>query len=743
MRVPVLCWRLADEAIIGRVLFVPDGPAEIARPTVPAVVSTLAEELRRGGISDPIEVEEPNYRRFIVPVRARWKLGDKTMYAPDPVDIPVDVVWASTDTGLRIAEIATFQHIFHFEDAAHLEVLVAQAVRELTSGWPPERLIGYLFPPVPTLESVIVREGDVGSRPRKDAVPARLAAIAVRVPEPTRATFAPSLAWERDTEVKRLAALLSAGTSAVVTGDPRVGKTAVLRAALRDVAGRGAGDSSERRRTVWRTTAHRMVAGAKYLGEWQELCDQLVDDLQTVNGTLWVEDLAELASLGGTGVDDSVAAYLQPALASGRLRLVGELSARALDTLRGKLPTFFGHFETVPLAELSPDAVRAVVARLAASFEAHHQIVLAPEARALAIGLTTRHLPAERMPGKVVSFLAGCAADAAREGRTSVREADVLAAFVRRTGMPAVLVDDRLPLSAATLDAWLARRIVGQPAALAAAIRVVLSFKAGLADPHRPIATLLFAGPTGVGKTATAKALAEWCFGQGQVTPPLVRIDMSELQHPAQVARLIGDARDPGELVRQIRERPFSVLLLDEIEKAHPIFFDTLMTVLDEGTVSDSLGRVTDFRRCIIVMTTNLGASAGTSAGFGERPHSTSLVDVRRHFRPEFFNRIDQVVPFAPLDVGTIDQIAAIELEAVGRREGLRLRRLTLRYGDAMVAHVARKGFDPRWGARLLQRTVEAEIVAPLARFLLDNPSIEGAEIFVDLEDGRAVIVAV
>jgi ATP-dependent Clp protease ATP-binding subunit ClpC len=218
---------------------------------------------------------------------------------------------------------------------------------------------------------------------------------------------------------------------------------------------------------------------------------------------------------------------------------------------------------------------------------------------------------------------------------------------------------------------------------------------------------------------------------------------MSELQHPAQVARLIGDARDPGELVRQIRERPFSVLLLDEIEKAHPIFFDTLMTVLDEGTVSDSLGRVTDFRRCIIVMTTNLGASAGTSAGFGERPHSTSLVDVRRHFRPEFFNRIDQVVPFAPLDVGTIDQIAAIELEAVGRREGLRLRRLTLRYGDAMVAHVARKGFDPRWGARLLQRTVEAEIVAPLARFLLDNPSIEGAEIFVDLEDGRAVIVAV
>lgn len=732
--VPLLCWKVNDGLYVGKLLFAGYNSLEIARGSVAAVTAALAEELRRPEAPSPMEVEEVGMRRIIVAIRPTWRIGRSSMVLPDVIHIPVDVVYAETEAGLRIAELPRFGHSFHFEDLSQLETLVPHFVREATMHSPPEALAKLLMAPPPTLESVRMRESEE-LRETQEELPERLSAVADRLPISSKGSLLPQAAWEREALVERLVALLDEGGSLVIVGESQVGKSALLREAIRIAA-------RTKLRTFWRSTAHRLLSGARFLGEWQGLCDTLVTELEQVNGTLWIEDLPEMLRVGGQGPQDSLAAYLRPALAAGRFRLVGELTPRGLEALRTLAPAFFDLLEPVVVEELSPAAIREVVSRLANHVEIHHKIRITPEARQLSLALLGRHVPAEHMPGKVISFLGACVADAERQNLREINEKDVMAAVVRRTGMPPVLIDDRLRLSADTLKSWLSQKIVSQPEALDAATRVILTFKAGLSDPGRPLATLLFAGPTGVGKTATAKALAEWCFGQGQTSAPLVRVDMSELQHPAQIGRLIGDGRQPGELVRQVREKPFCVLLFDEIEKAHPSFFDTLMTVLDEGTLTDAFGRTTDFRRCIVILTTNLGSHAGGSLGFSGASSSTSMAEIRKHFRPEFYNRLDQVVRFLPLDAVAIDAIARRELASVAARDGIRSRELTLIFGESLIQRVASAGFDPRWGARLLQRTIEQLVVAPLARFLLENPKLEGMSLLMDLEGGHVEIVA-
>ncbi|MEO0602355.1 MAG: AAA family ATPase, partial [Myxococcota bacterium] len=409
-----------------------------------------------------------------------------------------------------------------------------------------------------------------------------------------------------------------------------------------------------------------------------------------------------------------------------------------------RLPGFVERFQVVALDELSAGQVRRVMRRLATQSERDLGVSFEGTALALAFRLLDRHVRHERFPGKATALLSDCIHDARQVGGTQVSGPDVLDRFIRRTGMPRDLLDDAVMLEPSALRDHFASVIVGQPEAVAEVCRVVETFKAGLADPDRPLATLLFAGPTGVGKTAMAKALAGYFFGAGPEEAPLVRIDMSELQHEGQVHRLIGLGRDePGPLVQQLREAPFGVVLFDEIEKAHPVFFDLLLTVLDEGILADALGRETDFRGRVLILTTNLGSGGAPSLGFGSDGVRHDISAVRRFFRPEFFNRIDRVVQFGSLDRTSVRAIARIELDQVAKREGLVTRKIRLAYTDALVDWVVTHGFDRDYGARALQRVVEQRVVNVVGRALLRAPELRDATLTVDVRDGEVEVVGI
>ena len=317
----------------------------------------------------------------------------------------------------------------------------------------------------------------------------------------------------------------------------------------------------------------------------------------------------------------------------------------------------------------------------------------------------------------------------------------VIDEFVQQTGLPELFLRDDLLLDTRKLNTYFDEKIIGQPEAIARMTEIVKIYKAGINNPYKPIATLLFAGPTGVGKTASAKALADYFFGQGQKKSPLIRIDMSEFQHPGQLSRLIGSGREVGQLVKEVRERPFAVILLDEIEKAAPSIFDALLTLLDEGLMVDAFGRLTDFRNTIIIMTSNLGASTTPAIGFQgtDRESTTYRSAIEKHFRPEFINRIDSVVYFNSINSEDLRKITLKELKDLSTREGFTKRNLQLIFNDPLVDHLVSIGFDKRYGARPLQRAIEQAIVKPMSYWLLEHNTDKATKLQLNW-DGRLII---
>jgi ATP-dependent Clp protease ATP-binding subunit ClpC len=336
--------------------------------------------------------------------------------------------------------------------------------------------------------------------------------------------------------------------------------------------------------------------------------------------------------------------------------------------------------------------------------------------------------------------------DRARQQRRSeipVRQA--VQDFVEQTGLPERIVRDEFPLPAEEVFAALTSRIVGQDDACRAAGNAILRLKSGLNDPQRPIGVLLFCGPTGVGKTELAKALTDYLFGHGGATDRLVRLDMSEYSSPWAAQRLLAkDDRTPSELIQRVRQQPFVTVLLDEIEKAAPEVFDILLGLLDEGRLTDPFGRTTDFRSAILVMTSNLGTSNRQSIGFAGETAEGYDAEVRAFFRPEFYNRIDAVVTFRPLSPEVCLAITRKELAAIAAREGLVKAGLRLAFSDALTQYLARTGFDSRYGARPLQRTLEARVVSELSRYLIAHPGLSDREIHLNVDrQGQVVVDAV
>ena len=520
-------------------------------------------------------------------------------------------------------------------------------------------------------------------------------------------------------------ATLDRPPSVLLVGPSGVGKSALVRRLAMFLAAERSPPGGRRRR-LYSTSQQRIVAGMIYLGMWQERCIALVRELSEEGDTLHVDALSGLLAPQPDGA--TIADFFEAAIEAGELRMLVESTEEELERARRLRPTFVARFRVLRLAE--PTHVDTV--ELAAAYAQRRHALVGPVASWKRL---VRHAAAlERgvaFPGKALRFLdwLGQERGGGRSSPRTIYPRDVSEAYSRYSGVPVELLSDDVSASAEELARALKARVVGQDAACDVCGRLLARFKANLADPERPAATLLFVGPTGVGKTELAKQLARTTFGGED---RIVRLDMSEYMLPGSTRRLL-DAR-PGQrsLASRVRQRPLSLVLLDEIEKAHPEVFDLLLGVLGEGRMTDDTGRYVDFRTCIVVMTSNVGVTDAPPVGFDGARERDFLRPVRDFFRPELVARIDHVLSFRALAMDDVERIVDLELAAASVRPGFARRALRLEVTGPARRRLAELGYHPTRGARPLRRLLEERVITPIAGAVASDP---------DLQD-RAVIIA-
>ncbi len=749
---PLLCFQLSENAVLGILVGTSHEIVETSAAKVKTVLTDyLAKVYKKDGDYPLLELEDPSLRILETSLRPTYRFGLSAFPLSTKVKITMPLVYGETEPGVYECFLPLLDESFYCYEFGQMDTLARHFISNaLDEKNPAEiyRLAGY---PKPSLEVVTLKiKDEVQFTYTWNVVQSSkvLERLAERYPYPKAVlrnlAAAPDAAWELDTYVAQVVEkLMQQRASVLIVGDHGVGKSAVLRQAFRKLA--NFSKKNETEQSFWRMQAQRFTSTSKYLGEWQETAEELVWELSVMNGILWVENIARLLREGGKGVEDSVAAYLLPFMQQGKLQITGEVTPQELESMRRLLPGFVESLQIVELPELPERSLNVVLDKFNAHVLQAHKINISPEALATSTRLLRRFYPYESFPGKSIRFLGECVSEAIFHKKNEVTKADVLAQFIQRTGLPELFLRDDMLLDQVALRNFFIEKIIGQEAAIEKLTDVIKVFKAGLNNPQKPITTLVFAGPTGIGKTAAAQALAQYFFGLGQKTSPLIRIDMSEYQHPSQITRFLGTGKEPGRLVQQVRERPFAVLLLDEAEKATPAIFDAFLTVLDEGMLVDAFGRVTNFRNCIIILTTNLGASNRASIGYGSRmpDDETYRSAIGAFFRPEFVNRIDHVVVFQPLSKESIFKIARKELEEVKSREGFAKRNLKIEFTERAVEHIAEVGFHEKYGARPLQRAVEDVFVKSIAKWLLENPTVENQKLEVNVDEKGSVLVSV
>jgi len=505
--------------------------------------------------------------------------------------------------------------------------------------------------------------------------------------------------------------------SLLLVGPPGAGKSTLVRRIAKLLIERARDRGDKQRPHLWTTSADRIIAGMVYLGMWQERVLTLIEELSGRNEWVHVDRLSALARPQPDGT--SIAEMLEPAISAGDVSLIAEATPSELELLQRRHAALVGRFRIIRVNERSIDQTVGLIAPYAAR---KSTLSLHPNA----IGRLVRHVADlqrdQALPGKAFRFV-DWLAQSTQERRTYYAR-DISAAFSTFTGIPVELISDEYAAGADALSAKLRARVIGQDEACAACGRVLARFKAGMSDPERPAGTLLFVGPTGVGKTELAKQLARVTFGDEK---RMIRVDMSEYGLRGSAQRLLDATEGSTSLAMQVRKTPLSLVLLDEIEKAHPEVFDLLLGVLGEGRMTDATGRLVDFRGTIVVMTSNLGVTEQAPVGFGERPSRDGdafEAAVRRHFRPELFNRIDYVLSFRPLALSDVERIVDLALDEVRARTGLQRRALTITTTDAARIRLAELGFHPTRGARPLKRVIEELVVTPLAAMLAADATL-------------------
>jgi ATP-dependent Clp protease ATP-binding subunit ClpC len=720
-------------------------------PTVAAVRDDLKSYLewahRRTPWKPAPDFLDPELHTVKVNVRPEYLTEQRIYPCDQSVTVRVPCVTGRQASGQRLASLPLLGLRFTYHEPESLKALAQRYALQKLEGLTPKELARYLALPHAELADVVVRI------PRETATVERLEAPPTlgRVAEPlgeraVRKQFA--RAWERDAESALLVRKLHRERASVLlVGEPGVGKTTLLVEAVREVEKRLADEAkaegkAAQPRRFWQTAAGRIIAGMKYLGQWEERVEFLIGELGEIEGVLCVDRLLDLVRTGGIGPADSIASFLVPYLTRGELRMVAEATPSELDACRRLLPGLADVFQIIAVEPFDRAKALAVLDRQMETSKSNLRVAVTPGVSDRVVQLFRRFMPNSVFPGQAAGFTRELIDRGSRESWPEVTPAHAVAHFMARTGLPELFLRDEITLDREAVLNWFRGHVIDQPEACDAAANVVLTFKAGLNDPHRPLGVLLFCGPTGVGKTEMAHALGRYFFGAGAQPDGkrLVRLDMSEYAGFDAVERLIGPPHgEPSELIRKLRQQPFTVLLFDEIEKASPEVFDVLLGVIDEGRLTDRFGRVTNFRSALIVMTSNLGADRQATFGFDVAARPRYRDEALAFFRPEFFNRLDGVVTFHPLGPETIRAITRKELAAIADREGLSRRGLTIRWSDRLVEHLANVGFDARYGARPLQRTVERTVVAALAKWLLDRPTRGSATIEGDWADGRVV----
>ncbi|NUP39443.1 MAG: ATP-dependent Clp protease ATP-binding subunit, partial [Streptomyces sp.] len=623
----------------------------------------------------------------------------------------------------------------------------------------------------------------------------------------------------RDQEIEQTIEVLSrrGKNNPVLIGDAGVGKTAVVEGLAQHIADGDVPDTLSGRRVV-ALDLTAVVAGTRYRGDFEERMNAIVGEIRAHSEELviFIDELHTVVGAGGGSEGGSMDAgnILKPALARGELHVVGATTLEEFRRIE-KDAALARRFQPILVPEPSVADTLEILRGLRDRYEAHHQVRYTDEALTAAVELSDRYLTDRRLPDKAIDLIDQAGArvrlrartkgtdvrawereaerltldkdqavageqyeratqlrdriaelkrriaeagdgDRADEGQDLEVTSEAIAEVVsRQTGIPVSSLTQEEKERLLGLADHLHQRVVGQDEAVTAVSEAVLRSRAGLASPNRPIGSFLFLGPTGVGKTELARALAEALFGSED---RMVRLDMSEYQERHTVSRLVGAPpgyvghEEAGQLTEVVRRHPYSLLLLDEVEKAHPDVFNILLQVLDDGRLTDSQGRTVDFTNTVIVMTSNLGSEAiarrGAGIGFGaggaeadeEARREQILRPLREHFRPEFLNRIDEIVVFRQLDAEQLQQITDLLLEQTRRL--MRAQGVAVEFTDSAVEWLAEHGYQPEYGARPLRRTIQREVDNELSRLLLDGRLGEGGRVTVDTADGRLVFAA-
>ncbi|MCH7565150.1 MAG: ATP-dependent Clp protease ATP-binding subunit, partial [Gemmatimonadetes bacterium] len=613
----------------------------------------------------------------------------------------------------------------------------------------------------------------------------------------------------RSTEIERVIEILCRRkkNNPVLIGEPGVGKTAIVEG-LAQIISRDEVTESLKGYRVLALDMAAVIAGTKYRGQFEERLKTVMNEiLQAQTVILFIDELHTLVGAGAAEGAIDASNMLKPALARGELQCIGASTLNEYRKYIEKDGALERRFQPVIVDPPNVEDTVEILKGLRTHYEDHHRVVIPDEALVQSVKLANRYITDRFLPDKAIDVIdeAGARARIAsqvpppeveelkdelseiagkKEGairdqdferaaelrdeeralqerikgeqeeweeerkrhRPEISVDDVAFIVSRWTGIPLMRLQQTETDRLVHMEDELHKRVIGQNDAIAAIARAIRRSRAGLKDPQRPIGSFIFSGPTGVGKTELARALAEFLFADREA---LIRVDMSEYMEKFSVSRLIGAPpgyvgyEDSGALTKAVRRRPYSVVLLDEIEKAHPDVFNILLQVLDEGHLTDNFGRVIDFKNTVLIMTSNLGAreiSKGSSLGFQQSDATSSyevmrdkvVAEIERAFNPEFLNRVDESIVFHPLSRENITEIVHILLADVSRR--LEEEELKLTLTDAAIAFLADKGFDEKLGARPLKRAIQRYLEDPLSEKILLSAFTTGDEIAVDLD---------
>ena len=619
----------------------------------------------------------------------------------------------------------------------------------------------------------------------------------------------------REQEIQRVMQILSRRqkNNPCLMGEPGVGKTAIAEGLAQKIVQGDVPETLSGKRLITLDLS-AMVAGAKYRGEFEERLKNALQEVKRAgNIILFIDELHMIVGAGAAEGAVDAANILKPALSRGELQVIGATTTQEYRKHIEKDAALERRFQPVTVEEPSQEDAQKILLGLRDKYEAHHKIKITDEAIRGAVEISARYIPDRYLPDKALDLLDEAAsrarlknmtpppslkalentiAQTEKEKEEAVRTQDFERAAALRdeekqqkahleeqkeqwalsrgrisgaiglediaqvaallTGIPMAQMTEDEAVRLAHLEEELHRRVVGQEEAVRAVAKAIRRGRVGLKDPSRPVGSFLFLGPTGVGKTELAKALAQGVFGEEK---SLIRLDMSEYMERHSVSKLVGSPpgyvgyEEAGQLTEKVRRRPYCLLLFDEIEKAHPDVFNLLLQVLDDGILTDSQGRRVDFKNTIIIMTSNVGASQLQNKrplGFGgaqgeeedRQMKKELLTQLKKAFRPEFLGRIDDTIVFTRLQKDEIRQIAARLMDQVVER--LRPAGLEASYDDALLDHLAESGFDPDYGARPLRRAIQSHIEDLAAMELLEGHVKKGEHVLFTLRDGEVLL---